>query len=436
MVKPKKPSGSKARGAKTLLAAPIGKVLKPQVVAVDTNTLYHDDPKPAASPQFDKLWEGNKTLTEMTLVIPEVVRGELLYQQTTLALQSYRQAQNEAGTLGRITGANYPIEWREDVIRADVAKKIDGWIAAKGATVAPLVHEKIDYKEISRRAVWREPPFTGDPKAKEKGFRDALVLESVVTVFMADASDADLVFLTGDKQLQKAAIERLSGNSRVHYFPDADAFFGDLRLTLETQTRKFHNALQREATEGFRALVAAAIQLATEQLSPDGRTPAISRGTLAPTEPAGTWYVPDPPRATFVGKKDNRWLWRNRVQYSRKFRLVTPVVLSIGAPPGSASALSIGPVTVSGSAGGQEAGKQARLSWPSTYERILSRRTTAETPDVWNYQLSVDVSWSCLANEEGKIRDPRIDGVAIESEDSQQEGGGLTVWSSWGGWET
>lgn len=164
----------KAKKSATL-APGTTRALTPQVVAVDTNVLYSRDESQNVSAQFDKAWDKNSGITSLQLVIPEIVREEILFQQTSLALSSFEKAKNEAGTLSKITGVAYPIDWREDVVRGDVKKKFDLWSAGKPAIIAPLIHAEVNYPEITRKALWREPPFTKDPKAKEKGLRDALV---------------------------------------------------------------------------------------------------------------------------------------------------------------------------------------------------------------------------------------------------------------------
>jgi hypothetical protein len=50
------------------------------VLIVDTNVLWLEDKGPAVNLEFDKFWEDYKNLLPMELVIPEVVRDELVVQ--------------------------------------------------------------------------------------------------------------------------------------------------------------------------------------------------------------------------------------------------------------------------------------------------------------------------------------------------------------------
>lgn len=65
----------------------MGKILKgrplPHVMIVDTNIVWHKDKGPAVNPDFDAFWTEHEHLVELELLLPEVVRGELLFQQFT-----------------------------------------------------------------------------------------------------------------------------------------------------------------------------------------------------------------------------------------------------------------------------------------------------------------------------------------------------------------
>ena len=58
------------------------------VVVVDTNILWDKDKKLPVSQAFDAFWRKNSPLIPMTLNVPDVVFGELQFQQTTSALKA------------------------------------------------------------------------------------------------------------------------------------------------------------------------------------------------------------------------------------------------------------------------------------------------------------------------------------------------------------
>jgi hypothetical protein len=237
----------------------------------------------------------------------------------------------------------------------------------------------------------------------------------VVAYFNNDHTQADLVFITNDGLLRKAATERLEVNPRVRIFDDADAFFGDLRLTQENQTLQFDAAVKKNANALFATLADAAIARAKAEHQPDTAVPEPTPGfSYTATETAGTWKVVS--RASFVGRKDDRWLWTNRLNYERSFNVQTAKVTQ-GVPSITGSLVSSGliqafdtdSVVISnmnryvGLAGGGETWKGSLLKLPSSLGADLL------------YQMSFEVEWSCLAKEDGSLSDGRIDKVNVES---------------------
>ena len=61
---------------------------KLHVVIPDTSTLWLKDKQHVADPKFDVFWDSYATDFSLEMKIPEVVRGEVLFQQSTSALKS------------------------------------------------------------------------------------------------------------------------------------------------------------------------------------------------------------------------------------------------------------------------------------------------------------------------------------------------------------
>ena len=57
----------------------------PHIVIPDTNILWNQDKSVAVNPEFDLFWEEFSSNSNLKLVIPEVVKGELLFQQSSTA---------------------------------------------------------------------------------------------------------------------------------------------------------------------------------------------------------------------------------------------------------------------------------------------------------------------------------------------------------------
>jgi hypothetical protein len=73
------------------------------IVLVDTNILWHEDKSHVVNPDFDTFWDTYSPSFPMKLILPDVVRGELLFQQTTSALKLLEKANQDLSDVSRIT---------------------------------------------------------------------------------------------------------------------------------------------------------------------------------------------------------------------------------------------------------------------------------------------------------------------------------------------
>ena len=71
----------------------------------------------------------------------------------------------------------------------------------------PTPIPNIDWAAIVESAVWRRPPFTFDAKDKnnEKGFRDAVILETLAHLCQSTPTDKTVIFVCNDDLLRTTA---------------------------------------------------------------------------------------------------------------------------------------------------------------------------------------------------------------------------------------
>ena len=184
-------------------------------VVVDTNILWDKNKKNAASPEFDLFWKSSLSLIPMQLLVPEVVFGELHFQQTTSANKLCSIVKEGLIELSGIAEFNYAPKVEEQKVKVQVGQKINKWLKALGGTVVSTPFGLINWSELIENAIWRKPPFTFDPKEKdsEKGFRDALILETVVSIAKSSNSkNHTTIFLSNDFLLRTTAEARLKGD--------------------------------------------------------------------------------------------------------------------------------------------------------------------------------------------------------------------------------
>jgi hypothetical protein len=223
------------------------------LVIVDTNILWDKDKKLPVSPAFDAFWGKNSPLLPMTLHVPHVVMGELHFQQTTSALKSLGAITEAFQELTGITHSSYGHKCNEATIRNQVRAKLDRWLKGLGGAelATPVAH--IDWAAVVEGAVWRKPPFTFDPKDQknEKGFRDAVILETVAHACTSVKVDDLVIFVCNDYLLRTTAESRLKASKKFLAFESLADFESYIQLTQQKFTNEFVKSIQSHARIKF-----------------------------------------------------------------------------------------------------------------------------------------------------------------------------------------
>jgi len=225
------------------------KTLPRHFLVVDTNCLWHADKKHVVHPTFQEFWDAHTTKFDIRLVIPEVVKGEILFQQTTSTLRTLERVNQQFENISGSTGKNYKHRLTETRLRRDVQTRLDKWIGKVNGDVEPTPVVSIDWPALIQSAIWRKPPFTED-KETEKGFRDSLILETVAS-FCLHHPDAEIAFVCNDRLLREETTERLKSFDKLSVYENIQAFEAYLKLTLEQLTEDFVRDIQRKAKVKF-----------------------------------------------------------------------------------------------------------------------------------------------------------------------------------------
>lgn len=225
----------------------------PFVVVVDTNILWCEDKSVAVIPSFDLFWDQYSSEFLMELVLPEIVVSELKFQQVTSALKAMDRATEAFKQVAAITASSHSPRLKVSKIRDQVIMKIERWIKTKSARVHASPVGKIAWEKLIQKAVWREPPFSYDPKdpKNEKGFRDAIILETFQDIVATDTRTVNMVFISNDGLLRKAVETMCKSDSRCSIYQSVDDFTSYLRLTKEKLTDQFIKSLVSKAAKKF-----------------------------------------------------------------------------------------------------------------------------------------------------------------------------------------
>lgn len=227
---------------------------KPKFIVVpDTNILWFDNKTFPVNPAFNEMCNECGEILEIELVVPSIVYGELFFQQAISANKALDRATQAFTEISDISARLFSHRITKNKIKKCIKTKLDRWVLDNKIRVAQVPINSIIWDALIEKAVWREPPFTYDPKDKvsEKGFRDALILETFIEMSKTEGRDVSIVFLSSDELLRKTAEQALKNDSRCSFFDSIDGFRSYVKLTGEELTKKYINRLLIRATEKF-----------------------------------------------------------------------------------------------------------------------------------------------------------------------------------------
>jgi len=193
-------------------------------------------------------------------------------------------------------------------------------------TVHPLNAAEVDWQRLMLDAAYRKAPFQlGE---KEKGFRDALILETFLQVVGStptSRSIARVALVSGDQLLRDAVAARVGTSGNIHVLESIDALKGLINTLGSSVDEQFITAIRDRAAEAFfkakdettlyyKASAGASLNDILTQASvklPDG----------ADKYNAEKWTI-NPPR--FVKKQGQRIYWTTRFEARLKALKSTP----------------------------------------------------------------------------------------------------------------
>ncbi len=317
--------------------------LSPFTIAVDTNALYPKDITNVVGPKFVDTWKECSKLTRLQLVIPEVVRGERLYQMSIVAQQAIENAAKSFERLGKVSGCTTPKPPEFQEAKEGIERRFDSWAKEFGAKVAEIPYEKIDWKKVVSDAIWRVKPFTppAEEKDSEKGFRDYLILETLNE--LVHRTEEQVVFISKDALLRDAAVERFTAKEFATY-EDLTGFASYLKLAQEKVNQAFAQAVLQKVPGIFftpnnaecvynkfevGARIAKQFSRILNFLFEAPLTPQPSN-PLAQLAQAGI-YSPISEEKVFIDSTEivqspmmKEWQWKTRVRFVRLFQKEFP----------------------------------------------------------------------------------------------------------------
>lgn len=303
------------------------------ILIPDTNILWFEKKDVCVSPDFTNFWKDYAAEYDIDLILPEVVKGELLYQHTSTALLALQRINSQFDNLSGYTNKKYKHRVSTSRVRDDVRAKFEQWVASVSAEIVATPVDTINWKSLVNDALWRNPPFNEDKDKKtEKGFRDALILETVSEVANLRTT-TDIAFISNDTILSEAVKLRLKQHKNFYVYDSLEEFASYLRLLDEELTNEFVQAIQKRARIKFHYYDDSKCLLKRENIIKSIRedfkdefkppSPRLSSRSGIPT--AGRWtekseetvWIKAP---TFVKLEgENKFIWDSRIIFVQLF---------------------------------------------------------------------------------------------------------------------
>ncbi len=193
---------------------------------------------------FTKLFAELKSKCDLRLAIPYIVFGELLSQKVFRCEQFLEKATSNIRQIAKLTDSDLLTPPTIQELRNRLEKRFGDWMADLGAVVVH-VPKDIDWPALIENAVWRRPPFSPRTESEpsiEKGFKDALILETLLA-FQKDAQDREIVFVCADALLSESATSRLTKQPGFRVVKSLEEFGSYVDLLLNQRSEEFSQAI-------------------------------------------------------------------------------------------------------------------------------------------------------------------------------------------------
>jgi PIN domain len=188
-------------------------------IFLDTNALFTEAADRLIAVELGEfILKSSENDLDTRWYIPSVVTGERRFQMFERAKRLLPQLDRVEKLLGHNLGIT------EDVLSTRVDDAIKRQIEAHKLNEVGFDQSIVDWQDMVRKSILRQPPFEGGES--EKGFRDAIVLETfcqLVSDLPKSSQICRIILLSNDGRLVEAAQERMVERSNVTLAKDLDA---------------------------------------------------------------------------------------------------------------------------------------------------------------------------------------------------------------------
>ncbi|MCU5298395.1 PIN domain-containing protein [Bacillus paranthracis] len=171
-------------------------------IIFDTNILYTRNHRDFSLFEFNSIYdevqgkiERNNVIDIFELRVPNITVQELFKQQLQAYNSEIEKIQDSYLKFKQIYEIDLKMQEQFDY-EAFLEKKKEEYILRKGINIISICKAE-KFSRIVDRALNKQAPFEGKDKQSDKGFKDALIWESILE--FAEENDGEYIFFTTDK---------------------------------------------------------------------------------------------------------------------------------------------------------------------------------------------------------------------------------------------
>lgn len=356
-------------------------------IMFDTNILYETSFAEVFNKDIIECVEKNaKKDISIEYAIPEVVRHERQYQMIQQAKKSIPVVKEIETVLGCSTIIT------EEILNDRIEKNITELLKSLNILEIESPVDEIEWKTVINNACYRNPPFEniavkiveGNYKEMiaEKGFRDAVILETFVHYIQdkpKTAQAARLIFFTNDKLLIQAVKERTKENKNVRIIDSIENLNGLVNTLVSKADEQFIENITSDVDSYFFTQENQSCFYYTD-VKPQFLSEYSAQLDLDMySDVTSSWTIFTPP--SFIRKVRQRMYWKSKIRIEQEKQ----------------DSLPLSYIT------GRLTDRKGILSGPSSARALFKR----------NIILYVD--WSVSVSVNGRrISKPRVEGFDVD----------------------
>jgi rRNA-processing protein FCF1 len=186
------------------------------IAVVDSNALFTENDVEVVNAEFAGQLAQFKKF-DVEFVVPQVVVREILFRKLAFLRRLENDVRRNLSTAARLTDSSLHPVPSFFILSLRLARRWKKWASTNGIRVSAIPFEQINWKKLCSASVHRRPPFSPfEPVSKsEKGFRDALILETLKEELRR--ADKKVIFVCNDDRLKQAAEKCRSGRELTIY---------------------------------------------------------------------------------------------------------------------------------------------------------------------------------------------------------------------------